>query len=91
MNESFPKYQYSIFLRDTRDEQLVIRTDTFEELLEAKKNIDTIITKRENVTLKQKTIPIEQFEEVCEKCGSKKGTSKKGNKYCLAKCWLKNE
>ncbi len=44
---SYSKYQYSIFLNGSRDEQLVIRTDTFEELLEAKKNIDKIVIKRE--------------------------------------------
>jgi len=37
----------------------------------------------------KKSVPVEQFEDVCENCGSKKGTSKKGNRYCLAKCWLK--
>jgi hypothetical protein len=39
--------------------------------------------------LVKKTIPVSQFEQVCEKCGSKKGISKAGNPYCLAKCWLK--
>ncbi len=49
-----PKYQYSIFLNGRRDEQLVIRADTFEELLEAKKNIDVIIAKREQEAQEEK-------------------------------------
>lgn len=47
MDESYPKYQYSVFTKNGRDEQLVIRADTFEELIEAKKNIDKILAKKD--------------------------------------------
>ena len=30
-----------------------------------------------------------ELEETCDKCGNKMGISKKGNPYCLAKCWLR--
>jgi hypothetical protein len=36
---SFPMYQYSIFLDGNRDEQLVVRASTFEQLLAGKRNI----------------------------------------------------
>lgn len=86
------KYQYSVFLNGSRDEQLVIRTDTFDELLEAKKNIDRIITKREGESkpiANTKSIPVEQFQETCERCGAKKILSKKGNMVCSEFCWTK--
>lgn len=38
---------------------------------------------------KDKPVPVSEFEDKCDKCGSPKGTSKAGNRYCLAKCWLK--
>ncbi len=63
------KFQYSIFLRDSRDEQLVIRTDTFEELIEAKKDIDKIITKREKVSMSNEDHP--ELEEEGEKVEGK--------------------
>lgn len=44
--KEYPKYQYSIFLKNGKDEQLVIRSDSFEELVEAKKNIEKIMEKR---------------------------------------------
>ena len=44
--KNYPKYQFSIFPNGSRDEQLVIRTDTFEELIEAKKDIDKIVEKK---------------------------------------------
>lgn len=36
---TFPMYQYSIFLDGNREEQLVVRASTFEELLAGKRNI----------------------------------------------------
>lgn len=38
-NTAFPMYQYSIFLDANREEQLVVRASTFEELLAGKRNI----------------------------------------------------
>jgi len=64
---SYPVYQYSIFTKNGRDEQLVIRADTFEELIEAKRNIDKILEKRE-VAPAQPTKPANKTF-VCAKCG----------------------
>lgn len=38
-----PKYQYSKFLGDNREEQVVIRCDTWAEFIEAKANIDGLL------------------------------------------------
>lgn len=99
MSESYPKYQYSEFLKGERDGQIVIRADTKEEFEEAKRYIDKIFVKQEPKDNRTTTAPsrkevpihVEQFQDVCERCGSKKGISKKGNAYCLAKCWLKED
>lgn len=104
MSESYPKYQYSVFTNDPKNGQLVIRADDFDELLTAKRDIDKILNKieakevaivppvtRPIIHTEQKPIAVTEFEDACEKCGSPKGTSKKGNRYCLAKCWLKEK
>jgi len=49
---NYPKYQYSIFLKNGRDEQIVIRAESFTELKEAKKNVNLILDK-----VKQTEIP----------------------------------
>lgn len=43
MDNSFPKYQYSVFLNGSRDEQLVIRADTFEEFQQLKADANSIL------------------------------------------------
>lgn len=78
----YPLYQYSIFLGGNRDEQLVIRANTFTELIEAKKNIDKIVTKREQASASSQ--PPAQL--TCNFCGERaeerQGVSKsKGKKY----------
>lgn len=97
------RYQYSKFLGDNREEQIVIRCDNWEEFKEAGINIGVNVDKivhppeEKNEPTKpitketQKPIDIRDYENLCEKCGSKKGISKAGNPYCLAKCWLKKE
>ncbi len=71
MNKAYPKFQYSVFLKNGRDEQLVIRADDFEELAEAKKDIDKIMGKREEKPV-QTSIPAnkpdyakKQMQETC--------------------------
>lgn len=84
----YPKYQYSVFLKGTKDEQLVIRADTWEEFIELKKKSDVIISK---VEIKPAYQPKDVMAgQKCPKCGAKMtGPSAKGNYYCSAKCWLK--
>jgi hypothetical protein len=53
--KGYPKYQYSVFIKNGKDQQLVIRTETFEELVEAKKNIDMILEKSQETTEKLAT------------------------------------
>ena len=43
----YPKYQYSVFLKNKRDEQLVIRVDTWKEFKKAKENVNKILDKVE--------------------------------------------
>ena len=58
-NKGYPAYQYSVFLKNGRDEQIVIRADDFIEFMELKKNINLILDKREEETPK----PPETFVE----------------------------
>jgi hypothetical protein len=46
MNDKYyPRFQYSVFTNDPDNGQLVIRSDSFEELLQGKKEIDKILDK----------------------------------------------
>ena len=40
---AYPLYQYSVFLGKGRDEQLVLRAHTYEELIAGKRNINKIV------------------------------------------------
>jgi len=42
----FPKYQYSVFISNGQDEQIVIRADNFKEFKTLKRNVDVILKKR---------------------------------------------
>jgi hypothetical protein len=84
-DESYPKYQYSVFMKNGRDEQLVIRADTFEELMELKKNIDLILAKRaEPVKTANQTFACSYRLEDGSICGApaeyREGTSAKSGK-----------
>lgn len=78
MSESYPKFQYSVFLKNGRDQQIVIRTETFDELLEAKRQVNTILEKVESETqTTAKTKPCEcggtkNFREGISKTTGKK-------------------
>ena len=79
---NYPKYQYSTFRKNGRDEQLVIRTETFKDLIKAKKNIDQILEK----DVKQTALPI-GGEAIatpkCPTCGEPmaKRTGKSGKEF----------
>lgn len=55
---------------------------------ETNKQVATINQPKE-FNKEQTPIPVEDFQEVCEKCGAKKILSKKGNMVCSAFCWTK--
>lgn len=93
-NKGYPRYQYSVFTNDPKNGQLVIRCETFKELLDAKRDIDQILEKigAKDVVIEkpiQKSIPVEQFQEKCERCGANKILSRKGNMVCEKFCWTK--
>ena len=79
---NYPKYQYSTFRKNGRDEQLVIRTETFKDLIKAKKNIDQILEK----DVKQQVLPV-GGEAIatpkCPECGDPmtKRTGKSGKEF----------
>ncbi len=87
-DKGFPKFQYSLFLDDKRDEQIVIRCDTWEEFIDAKKDIDKIVVKRksEPVTNQNHSELQEDLGE-CSKCGAPNKLSKAGKPYCSKLCW----
>ena len=84
--KQYGKYQYSVFLDSARNGQLVIRTDTFKELMEAKKNINLIIEKVEakKATPPTPTEPDPALQVTCWSCGAlaeeRRGISKKNGK-----------
>lgn len=66
-NKGYPRFQYSIFLNG-REEQLVIRADSWGEFLEAKKEADKIIRKRKKNAGEGNSDS--QKSKKCEICGS---------------------
>lgn len=39
--------------------------------------------------VKQESIPVESFQQMCPNCNIPKIKSKKGNMYCPNRCWIK--
>jgi hypothetical protein len=52
---TYPLYQYSVFLNGGRDEQLVVRASTFDELLAGKRNINRVLDKVNSQNQNHKT------------------------------------
>ena len=91
----YPAYQYSVFLKGSRDEQLVIRAENWEDFLRLKENADVIIKKVEApkvTSTPYQAAPVKDIMEgqMCRKCGAKMVLNPKtGNWFCSNKCWLK--
>ncbi len=81
-NKAYPKYQYSIFFGD-REEQLVIRADTWQEFLNAKRDADQIITKRKGEEPEKEMLVCATCEKPAE---HKQGVSKNGKPYSAIFC-----
>lgn len=88
-------YQWSKFIGDNREEQIVVREDNFEDFKEAKANMETLFAKeafpeRPKAPNKPGTpVPVEQYQQTCQRCGGEKVLNPKTGKYfCKAKCWL---
>ena len=96
------KFQYSKFFGTNKEEQFVIRADTWAEFLEAKTNIENLffikgeepqVDKPTSGQTPNKTgpaIPVTEFQKTCYKCGAEMIINPKTNKiFCKEKCWLK--
>jgi len=57
INKSYSKFQYSVFLRNGREEQMVIRADDWDDFLEAKKKIDLVLKKRKKEEVQAVSTP----------------------------------
>ncbi len=98
-NKAFPLFQYSVFLDSSRDEQIVIRTDTWQEFLDAKVEVNKILEKRQkdNAFSQPSTTPPNapqqtQQEDLgnCSSCGAPNVTYRKSGKVgCSKYCWRK--
>lgn len=42
-NKGYPKYQYSVFIKNGRDQQIVVRADTIDEFTKEIKEIDLVL------------------------------------------------
>ena len=90
------KFQYSKFFGTNKEEQFVIRADTWAEFIEAKTNIENLFFIKEEEPTSGQTpnktgpaIPVSEFEKTCFKCGAKMVTNPKTGKiFCEKKCWL---
>lgn len=86
-DKMFPKYQYSVFLKNGRDEQIVIRANDLDEFLKAKENVNKILEKVEQKIEEKTPAPITNSNGMnCMTCGApatqRSGVSKtKGTAY----------
>ena len=80
---SYPRFQYSAFTKNGRDEQFVIRADSWAEFIELKKQLDTILAKKANLAPQAATAPQTQgLTAMCKvhNVEMKQGWSKTKNK-----------
>ena len=90
-NAYYPKFQFSLFRGDNREEQLVIRADNFEEFKILKQKLDLMLAPKPHTNGEAR----EQINGAvtCDKCNReaeyREGVSKKGKAYkgifCLDK------
>lgn len=90
-NTNYPRFQFSIFRGENREEQLVIRADNFEEFKVIKQKLDLLLAHKplSNGETQEQT----NGSGNCDKCGGgaefREGVSKKGKAYkgifCLDK------
>lgn len=91
----YPKFQYSAFLGD-REEQLVIRADSWEEFTDLKKKANLIIEKKKSsAPVQQPQLPGPGEAPICQQHNApmtwREGVSKKtGKPYAFWACATKN-
>ncbi len=102
-DNQFNRFQYSEFTGEKG--QLVFRADTYDELVAYCGEAGITLPRKQIVTQQpqspattpaspiskpiSKPMSVGEFEQKCEKCGSKKILSKKGNMVCSDFCWTK--
>lgn len=88
-DKQYPTYQYSEFLGDKQQKQIVIRHDDWGEFKLAKANIDKILERQH--AKEEDGAPT----TICSTCGQpgqfKKGISKKGKPYSAIFCSTENK
>ncbi len=93
MGKPYPAFQYSVFLKGSKDEQLVIRAENWEEFKEYKKKANAIIEKVQPQGEPEPPAeprPEPKKEANCNKCGAEMVLNPKTGKwFCVKKCWLK--
>lgn len=90
----YPKYQYSVFLKNGRDEQVVIRANDFKEFLELKANVNKILEKVEQ-RVETPAATTNSNGMNCMTCGQpavqRQGVSKAGKPYNGIFCLTDNK
>jgi len=89
--ETYPRFQYSVFLGGSRDEQVVVRAESWEEFTRLKKEIASLLKNGPARTSGTGNGSGKSFK--CAKCGGeaeyREGVSKKTDKpyrgvFCLS-------
>ena len=92
--ENYPRFQYSVFLGDSREEQLVVRAEDFEEFSELKAKIAPLLEKPPVRKAANGNSVVKAANFNCEVCGSaaeyREGVSKRTKKpykgvFCTSK------
>lgn len=88
-DKGYPKYQYSIFLKNGKDSQMVVRADDFEEFKGLIKNIQSLIDSNRQEHAEE--VPVRDVNETkaegfCSKHNKemKQYTNEKGSWYSHA-------
>lgn len=100
MNDTYPKFQWSVFVKNGRDQQYVVRADTADELFEGQKQIFARIGEEAVTTTPAPTATTEApatentkriiYKTICKTCKApamqKSGVSKQGKEYNAIFC-----
>lgn len=93
--EAYPRFQYSVFVGEGREEQIVVRTDSLEELEKLKAAVAPLVGKQPSAGKAVKGNRVAKAKNFqCEVCGGtaeyREGVSKKTKKpyrgvFCASK------
>jgi len=96
MENNYPKYQYSVFLKNGKDAQVVVRSDKFDEFKALIAEIDQEFAHRyDNRAEKPAKTAIPSSQEDCPICHNSvwinEGTGKNGLPYKNKRCTKNKE